>query len=79
MEDLRAAAAEFRAARAAVVEAKDQLKAARKRSREARERLAAAIVAEGRGGTPVQRIADETPFTREAVRLRLRQAGVEPN
>lgn len=81
-DDLDAAVIALREARDAVPEAQQQAKAvvsdARTKVDQARERLAAAIVAAYKRGEKQGTIVTRTGYTRESVRRILRAGGIEP-
>lgn len=83
MGQLADAVKAYRAAQAAVTVAQSaaaaRVKTARDASATARERLAAAIVAEAQAGTPQIEIIRETGYSRERVRTILRAGGITPD
>lgn len=78
-QDLSAATAEYRAAQRALEDAKDLVVASRQRLREAREELAASVVADALRGTRMRDLVAETNLSRERIRQMLRAGGVEPD
>jgi hypothetical protein len=58
--------------------AKDLVKAARDQEKQAREGLAAAIVAAYQAGARVGELASRAEYNRESIRRILRKAGIEP-
>lgn len=83
MGQLDDAAKAFRQADAALERAKtvaaQRIADARKARTEARDRLHAAIVAEGHAGTPQVEIIRISGYSRDRVRTILRAGGVEPD
>lgn len=79
-QDLPDAAAEYRAARQAIDDAKAQVREAQARFRAARDELHASIVADARAPyrTRMRDVAEMTGLSREWIRQILRAAGVEP-
>lgn len=78
-EDLAIATAEYRAAQAAVDDAKAQVRDSQDRLRRARETLAESVVEEAKRGTRMRDLVAVTGLSREWVRTLLRGAGVEPD
>jgi len=75
-KDLATAAAEWRAARRAVDDAKAKVKERQQQLREARAVLADAIVAQAKRGTRMRDLVAMTGLSREWIRTVLRQNGI---
>lgn len=76
--DLTAAVSEYRAAQAALDEAKAAVVTGQDRLRTARETLTVSIVDAARGGTRMRDLVTETGLSREWIRTLLRKNGVHP-
>jgi len=75
--DLAEATKAYRAAQAAVADAKRRIHAAQDRLTKARQNLAEAVVAEARSGTRQRDIVAVTGLSRERVRQICRDAGLD--
>lgn len=78
-EDLASATAQYRAAQAALAEAKLRVHAERRRLEAARDALHEWIIVEARAGARMRELVAETGLSREWIRTLLRAAGVEPD
>ncbi|MEV4418165.1 hypothetical protein [Catellatospora sp. NPDC049609] len=76
--DLTAAVSEYRAAQAALDDAKAAVVTSQDRLRTARETLTTSIVDAARGGTRMRDLVAETGLSREWIRTLLRKNGVHP-
>lgn len=76
--NLSAAVTEYRAAQAALDDAKDAVTNSQERRRAARETLTVEIVDAARAGTRMRDLVAETGLSREWIRTLLRKNGVHP-